>query len=232
VGADGNYRINDWSQVTGDFWVNMIQSRGMSENTIPTYDFYLTVWPSDFVRMDLDTKRETFDNTTSLRSGITATSINGSIDYLPIDDLRLSLRGGNGFYSDDNERQSGEAQAMLRVGTEPQIEVGVLATGFNYSKLLNNGYFNPKSYWSAEGMFRLQSALSDTLDAEVVASAGVEHATPGGSKPLVKGSLQLTYKVTKDWLLDGGIAYFSSRESDTSGFARTSVSLGLHYKFN
>jgi hypothetical protein len=230
-GADGSYRINDFSAITGDFWLNNIEPKHMADNLVPTYDMYLTLWPNDLLRLDIDNKRETFDNITSLQMGITSESIGGSIDYTPIDDLRVTVRAGGSFYSDTNDRESGEAEAVWRVMSLPILEVGIRASAFSFSKQLNNGYFNPDTYISGEAMFRLRTDLTDQLNVELAGSGGVEHANPGGDKPLVKASLQFAYRLVKNWSLDGGLDYFSSQESTSSGFARTSYTLGLHYRF-
>lgn len=231
-GADGSYRINDFSAITGDFWLNEIEPKHMATNLTPTYDLYLTLWPNDLVRLDIDNKRETFDNITSLQMGITAESIGGSIDYTPTDDLRFTLRTGGSFYTDTNQRESGEAEAVWRVMMQPVIEIGVRGSAFSFSKQLNNGYFNPDTYYSGEGMVRIQTDLTDRLNVELAASGGLERANPGGDKPLVKTSLQFSYRIVQNWSLDGGVAYFSSQESNSSGFARTSYTLGLHYRFD
>ncbi len=232
VGADGTYRFNDQTALSGDFWLNDIHPKNFRSDLIPTYDLFLTLLPSDFVRIDVDTKREIFDNVRSLQLGINAESVGGSVDYSPTDHLRLTLRGTGSFYSDTNERQFGEVEAVWRVFTGPTVEVGVRGSAFHFSKQLNNGYFNPNRYTSGEALFRVQTELTDRLTAELAGAGGVENVDPGGSKPLVKGSLQMIYKLSDRWNLDGGISYFSSQDTSSSGFARTSYTLGLHYKFD
>ena len=231
AGFDGSYRINDLSAVTGDLWLNSIEPKNFQQYVTPTYDVYLTLWPSDFVRIDFDNKRETFDNVTSLQMGITAESIGGSVDYTPYDYLRLTVRGGGSFYSDTNDRQSEEAEAVLRVMNLPTVEVGLRASGFQFSQQLNHGYFNPGNYASGEAMFRLQTDLTNELNVELAASGGIEDANPGGTKPLVKSLTTNGVQTIRKLDLDGGAAYFSSQDSNSSGFARTSVTLGLHYRF-
>jgi len=232
AGFDGSYRISDAAALTGDFWLNDFQPKGFANDVTPTYDVYATLWPNDFFRFDFDNKRETFDNVTSLQMGITEESLGGSMDYTPYDFLRLTLRSSYGFYSDTNDRVDEEAEAVWRVMDLPIIEVGVRGSGFQFSKQLNNGYFDPNSYYSGEGMFRLHTDLTDELNVQLVASGGLENANPGGNKPLVKSSLQIAYKLPNNWTLDGGVDYFSSRESTSSGFARTSFMLGLHKRFD
>lgn len=231
LGGNGTYRINDWSAVTGDFWVNAIKAHNGPTEVVPTYDIFVTLWPNDLVRIDLDAKREIFDNVTSLVEGITADAFGASIDYSPSDDLRMSLRTDYSSYSDNNEREEAEFEAVFRVLSAPAVQLGFRAAGFEFSKLLNDGYYNPKSYESAEGMIRVQASITNKLNVELAASGGAEHADPGGIKPLVRASLQASYKLTKDWTLDGGLSYFSSRDTNSSGFARSTAKLGLHRKF-
>jgi hypothetical protein len=232
AGFDGNYRFTDWAGISGNVWANEIQSKNVPDAVIATYDVFLTLWPNDYFRVDIDTKRETFDNITSLRMGIIANSVGGSIDFMPTSQLRLSLRGGNSWFTDDNERQNYEGEVIYRLASLPTIDIGGRVSGFHFSKLLSNGYFNPENYTSEEAIFRVQSDLTNKLTVELAASGGVEQADPGGDKGIVKASLQMTYKLTDNWLLGAGVSYFSSRESNSSGFERSSVNAGLHYKFN
>jgi len=232
AGIDGNYRFADWAGISGNVWANKIESKNVPDTVIATYDVFLTLWPNDYIRADIDAKRETFDNITSLRMGIIANSIGGSIDFMPMNELRLSLRGGSSWFTDDNERQNAEAEAIYRIASLPTVDIGARVSGFHFSKLLNNGYFNPEDYTSEEGIFRVQSDLTNELTVELAASAGFEQADPGGDKPIVKASLQMTYKLTDNWILGAGVMYFSSRESNSSGFERTGVNAGLHYRFN
>ena len=230
-GGNGTYRVNDWAAVTGDFWVNVLDSGNLPRQVEPTYDTFVTLWPNDVIRIDLDANRKIFDNVRSLQLGITADTFGASVDYSPSSDFRLSLRAGGSSYTHGNDRQSAELEGVWRVRSNPSIQIGFRASGFQFSKRLDDGYFNPDAYESGEAMLRIQSSLNDRLDLELAGSGGAEHADPGGVKPLVRASVQLSYKVTNDWTLDGGVAYFSSRDTNSSGFARTTVSLGLHRRF-
>lgn len=230
AGLSGNYRFNDSWAVTGAAWANKLTADDMDSRNIGTYDVYVTVWPNDLLRFDFDVKREIFDNTTSLRRGITMQSYGISMDVSPSDPLKISVRVTKSDLSDDNGRFSGEVEAVYRLRSSPTIDLGVRAAGFEFDDVLNNGYFNPENYQSVEAMFRWRNNLSEKVAAEFSTSGGVESADPGGSKPLVKASLQLSANLTRSWALDGGIAYFSSRESNSSGFKRTTFKLGLHYK--
>lgn len=231
IGLTGNQRINDIAAVTGEFWLNQLRSEG-SHDTKGTYDAFLTLRPNDSLRLDFDTSRRLFDNITSLRLGLTVTSYGGSIDFTPTDGLRLTARGTFGSYSDGNRRRNEEVEGVWRIRSQPVvIEIGALVTNFHFQYLFSNGYFNPRNYVSGAGMFRVQSSLTSRLTAELAGSAGIEHADPGGSKPLLKGSIELAYKIFKRWSIDADLAHFSSRQSTSSGFSRTTATLGLHYRF-
>ena len=230
-GGNGTYRINDWAAVTGDFWVNVLDSGNLPRQVEPTYDLFVTLWPNDVIRVDLDTNRKIFDNIRSLQLGITADTFGASIDYSPSSDFRLSFRASDSFYTHGNDRQSAELEGVWRVRSNPVVQLGFRASGFQFSKRLNDGYFNPDAYESGEAMLRIQAPLNDKVDIELAGAGGIENSNPGGFKPLIRASLQLSYKVNKDWTLDGGAAYFSSRDTNSSGFARTTVSVGLHRRF-
>lgn len=229
-GFTSNIRLNDISSIAGDLWLNRIDY-GRQRNTFATYDVYLTLRPTDTIRINIDANRRTFDNITSLRLGITARTYSGSVDFMPTDELRLTARFYDGFYSDHNRRRTEEAEAIWRVKNNPVVEIGLRGTNFHFSRLLNNGYFNPKDYYSGEAMARVQADLSQKLTVELAGSGGAEDAQPGGVKPLLKASLQLVYKLTNGWSIDGEAAHFTSRNSTSSGFSRTSFTAGLHYRF-
>ena len=230
LGVDVNHRFDDFLAFSGDLWVNRLRGPA-GHDTKVTYDAFLTLRPSDSIRIDIDTNRRLFDNVRSLQLGLTATSYGGSIDFTPMDDLRLTARGSYGRYSDGNRRRTEEVEAVWKVSSRPIVEIGARGTNFNFSRLLDNGYFNPKNYYSGGGMVRVRTTLARKLTVELAGSAGVENARPGGTKPLFSGSLQLAYMITDRWSLDGEFAHFSSRQSTSSGFSRTSASLGLHYRF-
>lgn len=231
AGFTGNYRISDEVAIAGEYWFNWITADHNVHSTNSTYDLFLTLWPSDYVRIDIDTNGRTFDNVRSLELGIIARTAGASIDYMPTDRLRVTVRGHGGFYSDGNHRQLGELEAVWRALSTPRIDVGVLATAFHYDRLLNNGYFNPRNYQSGEATARLQQDVGKRLTLELAGSAGIENANPDGTKPLVKASLQARYKLVRNWSLDGAVSHFSSRTSTSSGFSRTSFVLGLHLRF-
>lgn len=230
VGTSGNYRFSDSAAITGAFWMNRLTASDMDSDSIGTYDVYLTLWPNDLLRFDLDVKREIFDNTTSLRNGIAMRSVGLSMDLRATDSLQLSLRASKGDINDGNDKLSGDVEAVWRLRASPTIDFGVRAAMVEFDQMLNNGYFNPEKYRSAEALFRLRTNLSEKVYAELAGSAGAESVDPGDSKPLIKASAQLSANLTRSWALDGGIAYFSSRESNSSGFKRTTFKLGLHYK--
>ena len=230
AGVTGNHRISDLAALNGEFWVNQLRSGGAHDDKV-TYDAFLTLRPSDTIRIDIDTSRRLFDNIKSLLMGLTATSYGGSIDFTPMDDLRLTARGAYGSYSDGNRRRSEELEGVWRVTSRPIIEIGLRGTSFHFSRLLDDGYFNPRNYYSGEAMFRLKTDVTPKLTVELAGSGGLETADPGGTKPLVKGSLQVAYKVLARWSLDGELSHFSSRQSTSSGFSRTTALLGLHHRF-
>ncbi len=231
AGFTGNVRLSDFAAVAGELWVNKLEYSRTLSDTLVTYDVFVTLRPSDVIRIDIDTSRRTFDNLRSLQLGLTAESYGGSIDYTPTDRLRLTARAFGGVYSDANRRRSEEVETVWRALSTPLIEIGVRGTNFHFTRLFNNGYFNPRDYVSGEAMFRVQSELARNFTVELAGSGGAEDAQPGGVKPLIKGSLQAVYKLENGWSIDGEASHFTSRDSSSSGFARTSFSLGLHYRF-
>jgi hypothetical protein len=230
AGINGHHRFNDFSEITGEFRLNRIEGRSLGYYTA-TFDTYVTLKPSDSFRIDLDVNRRIFDNIISLRRNISATSYGGSVDYTPNNGIRLTARFAGSTFSDGNWRRTEELEGLLRITSSPTLELGLRATNFHFTKLFNNGYFNPRDYYSGEALLRLRAPLNKRLSVDLTGSAGVEDARPGGSKPLIKAACGLSYKVTDRWSLNAEASYFSSRSSSSSGFARTSGFLGIKYHF-
>ncbi len=230
AGFTANVAVSDATSVSGELWVNRVDYQH-HRYTLATYDVFVTLKPTDVIRIDLDTSRRTFDNIRSLQLGLTARSYGGSIDFVPTDQLRLTARTFGASYSDHNRRRSEEVEAVWRIENRPIIEIGARGTNFHFTRVLNNGYFNPKNYYSGEAMFRVQTEVSPGFTLEAAGSGGAEDSKPGGVRPLVKGSLQAVYKLTNGWSIEGEASHFTSRDSSSSGFARTSLTLGLHYRF-
>ncbi len=229
-GLTGHSKLNNFLEITGEAWINSINWSNLGYYRA-TYDAYLTIRPSDSLRIDLDSNRRLFDNITSLQMRITAQSWGGSVDFTPNGGIRLTARAAGSSFSDGNWRRTEELEGVWRVDSSPLIEIGFRGTNFHFDKLLNNGYFNPRNYTSGEGVLHVSAPLTKLLSADFTGSVGVEDANPGGDKPLEKAALRLSYKLSRHWSLDTEASYFSSRSSNSSGFARTSVFLGLHYRF-
>jgi hypothetical protein len=234
-GISARHRLDDRSELNGSFYVDLIEpEHTFKSRSILTYDTYYTLWPSDRFRIDLGSRRTTFDNITSLTRGISATFGTYSIDFLPDEETRLTTRGDWAAYTDSNSRRSTQVEVERRVWPNPHLSVGARYTDIAFSKLFNNGYFNPNSYQSAVVTFHLWGDRGKRFHADFDGAYGREHANPGGGKPFSSLGGKLSYHLGQRVLIEGRWQFFSSRQASgtgselsSSGFARHTVGLFL-----
>jgi thioredoxin-like negative regulator of GroEL len=240
-GVYARQRISERSELTGNFYLDLIEPRGGAKSRQAlTYDTYYTLLPNDRLRFDLGSRRSTFDNITSLTRGITATYGTFSMDLFPDENkrTRLTTRADWGAYTDGNNRGLVQVEVERRVWPNPHLFLGARYTDFAFTKLLNDGYFNPKSYQSEVLTFHLWGQRGERLYYDFDGSYGREHANPGGGKPYSSLGGKLSYLLRQRLLLEGRWQFFSSRqgsstgtgsELSSSGFARHTVGLFLRY---
>jgi hypothetical protein len=231
-GIDGNFKLNNQYAIAGTASVDEIMAAGATDHLVPTYNVYGTYTPNDSFRLDLGSNRNTFDNMTSLRRAIAATYFGGDVSYLPNNTWRLTARGNEGLYNDGNERQLLQLETEKQVLSVPFISIGARVTGIHFHQTLNNGYFDPLRYGSAEGLIRMRTALTKALTLELGASGGYEGTSPGnGARATYDPSAKLSYAVSKNLSLDGTAEYYKSRLASDSGFSQLILGLALNYSW-
>ena len=236
-GVYARHRLSDRSELNGSTYLDLIEpERHVKSRRVLTYDTYYTLWPNDRFRLDLGSRRTTFDNITSLTRGISATYGSYSVDFLPDDKTKLTTRGDWGAYTDGNSRLYTQIEAAREVWSNPHLALGARYTDLSFAKLLNNGYFNPNSYQSAVLTFHLWGDRGKRFHADFDGSYGREHANPGGGKPFSSLGGKLSYRMGQRMLIEGRWQFFSSRQASgtgigselsSSGFARHTVGLFL-----
>jgi tetratricopeptide (TPR) repeat protein len=222
--ALARWRFDDAWEIHAEAGQERIAPRGSAALDRLVYSGWLTWWPSDLLRMDLSTRRGTFDNLTSLRMGLTARQHALSADLTPDERQKYSARIEYGDYSDGNRRWWGQVEGEYRFMTHPDLWAGVRHQRMSFSQLLNNGYFNPLDFEATlltlRGTWRPRG---DDARWEVngLLAYGREHADPGGGKPVYDVSLRASYRAGPQTRLEARAQRFSSRTGSASGFART-----------
>lgn len=226
----GRLRLADAWELNAEVGNERIRSRNAAALDRTVYASWLTWWPNDSLRLDFSTNRGTFDNLRSLRKGLTARQHGVSMDVMPDERQRYTVRLDQGHYSDGNRRQHGQLEAEYRWMTKPNAWIGARHTRIAFSELLDNGYFNPKEFESTVLTLRtLWHPAGEAGRWEVAAGValGREHAQPGGSKPVSDASIKVGYAFDPRTRLEGRAQRFSSRTASDSGFARTTYGLML-----
>jgi tetratricopeptide (TPR) repeat protein len=227
--VEGRLRYADWGEVNAELGLN-IENEPADTDYIPTYSVWTSIAPSDRLRFDVGTSRQTLDNVRSMLLDITTTSYGGSVDIGSDAATRFSLRGNHTAFSDGNERLWGQAEVRQRLFWSPNVFLGARYTRLGFSRLLDNGYFNPDrleaieltgQVWGRSGRFYY----------DVRGSLGREDAVPGGERTVYALEGRLTHLLTERIELEGFVNTFSSRIATPGGFSRSTAGLSLRVRW-
>lgn len=200
---------------------------GSAARSLGRGDTWLTWWPSDYVRVDIGANRAILDNVRSLTQAISVTSGSASVDLMPTEWAKFSLRTRAGRYTDDNAYRQGQFEAAFRPTNHPTTWMGARVTSIGFAHVTQNGYFSPTRFVSAVGTAHVNGVLG-RVDYDVDGSYGMEYSTPYGDKPAGSASARL------GWPHDGRVTMnlvgrtFSSKLASSSGFSRTTLGAELH----
>jgi hypothetical protein len=232
AGVFGRNRFNDMVEINASMFLNRVES-GSDSRYEPTYDVWLTLWPSDMMRFDISTSRSYFDDVKSIEKNILMETVGLSMDLQADPDLRFSARGSYGFISDGNRRIFAQAEAERRVlRRNPTVFAGARYTYTGFSEPeLDNGYFNTAWLHSIEATLRGEWQPAPGWDLAAAANAGYEWQ-PDESKPIWGGALSASYAPNGNIGFDLGISHQNSNLSGGSdAFIRTTVSGGLDIRW-
>jgi hypothetical protein len=155
---------------------------------------------------------------------------------MPNEKTRITGRFRYGDFTDGNEQIWWQAEVERRAPwARPRTHFALRYTGMDFTRLNNNGYFNPNVYHSGEGRIRAYDELLPGLWYHVEASAGAEHSSGGKTKFIWSAAGGFSYWIN-DWLevaLQYG--YFSSKTAagggSSGGFDRGTGSLTLRTRW-
>jgi tetratricopeptide (TPR) repeat protein len=199
------------------------------DKSLTTGEAYLTLWPSDAMRLDFGASRSSFDSV--IGSNYYANYGSASVDWYPQPRTRLTARTSYGDYSDGNTRWLGQIEAEQKLLRSPNLFLGGRLTRFSFDKTFDHGYFNPKSLTSAEVTGHLWGKAKGVLWYDLAGAIGHEDADPGGGKMVYSASARLSRALTQAVDLEAIVSTFSSRAQEPTGFERTTVSLGVRYRW-
>ncbi len=236
-GLHVRHRFNDAIEWNGTGWVDVIDEKHGDDGAPFTYDTWFTFWPNDFFRIDVGSNRTTFDNETSLRQNIKGTYANASLDITPDEKTRITGRFKWGDYTDGNEHTWWQAEVERRAPIETRVYLAARYTGMDFTKVLNNGYFNPDSYHSWEARARTYDELLPGLWYHMEVSAGAEDSNNDGkgAQFIWSAAGGFSYWIN-DWLeVALRYGYFSSKTASgggsSGGFDRGTGSLTLRTRW-
>lgn len=194
---------------------------------------WLTWWPSDLLRFDLSAGRSTFDSLRALDLGLSARTVGLSVDVVPNERRRASVRLERADISDGNRRDRVQVLAEQRLHLRLGAWAGLRWTAFEFERQLDNGYFNPRRLHSPQATFRMAPRADEDRRWNVALESawGREYVEPGRSQPAWELGVTGGVRLAEAWRLDAGWRRFSTRTSALSGFERTIANLTLQARW-
>jgi len=193
------------------------------------WDSYLTLTPSDAVRIDVGCAREYFAIPISILKRIRATSLAAGLDWRLSRTLTLVSSARETFLSDENRRFA--AAQELRWKPDPARGLHILqAFGYEYldfSKTLDNGYYNPPSYLSLFEQTRLEKTLRRRIGLSARLRLSLDRE--GGGGWIVVGAFggAISWRLTPGWELQAGYENSRSRLASATGYRYQGAFLAL-----
>ena len=230
-GAEARWRIGDALEWNGRVGLDLIDTRGAAgDHRRWVHDTYLTWWPADLLRLDLGSSRWTFDSEETLREGLTARQVKLSVDLLPDELTRGTLRLSRTLVSDGNHSNGWQFEAERRVVQDPRVHLGVRHTRYGFGVPGQGGYFNPRDYRSDEATVQASGGLPGGWRWQLRWAAGREEADPGGSRPIRSGSASLSWQANRELELEAAYDHSTSRTLSSGGFERGIARLTVRYR--
>jgi hypothetical protein len=229
IGLAGRHRFNDVFEVRSSLFLNLEeesrrlnrQDRRDDQDVTFTHETALSFIPTDVFRFDLNLARRYADeNTRSIVKDILADDFGFAVEVTPDNATRLSGRAQYSRYSDDNERVWGQVQFAKRLTAMPYLWLGASYTAFDFSKVVDNGYWNPDQYQSFEGTVHFYGNLAERWVFDIQGGAGYALSEPGSGGFVASGTARLTYEFDP-------LASFALYANHLISYARSSEDSGI-----
>lgn len=201
LGLAGRHRFNDYLELKSSFFLNLEEEGGRGrldgedrQDVTFTHETTLSLIPSDVLRFDIDLGRRYADeNTRSIVNDVLANDFGLSVDVTPDNATRFGGQLIYSHYSDGNERIWGQVEAAKRFTANPYFWLGARYSAFEFEKVVDNGYWNPKRYQSIEGTLQFYGPLADKWWFDIQAAAGYGYSDPGEGGFVSYTSARLNY---------------------------------------
>jgi tetratricopeptide (TPR) repeat protein len=229
IGIAGRHRFNDVFEVRSSLFLNFEEESRRLNRQDPrddqdvtfTHETALSLIPSDVFRFDLNLARRYADeNTRSIVKDILADDFGFAVEVTPDNATRLSGRAQYSRYSDDNERVWGQIQFAKRLTAMPYLWLGASYTAFDFSKVVDNGYWNPDRYQSFEATVHFYGTLAERWVFDIQGGAGYALSEPGSGGFVASGTARLTYEFDP-------LASFALYANHLVSYARSSEDSGI-----
>jgi tetratricopeptide (TPR) repeat protein len=197
------------------------------------WDAFATLYPRDWVRVDIATNREAMEIPLPVFKRVHVTTESIGLDWRLRYRCITFWKAGYSAYSDGNSRMAAtERVEWVSPWQPPETwRTGVvLLQGLeytNFSKQLDNGYFSPDNDVYIYGGIRLASAGGGRFGASVEGRFGGEKES--GAEWVSVGSFDvaLRYRIQTNAVLSGGFYKSGSRLDSADGFRAEGVYLTL-----
>jgi len=193
-------------------------------------DFDLVIWDAyltarrDWLRLDIGTSRSTIDVPIALFNQIYVTTENAGFDWRLSPEVVTNWELRYSDYSDGNQRydfrQALNFQPKWKPFTHRNNHV-VLTQGFqyfNFTEVLNNGYFNPDEYFVLYGGLRLVTDLTNRMRFDIFGRLGSEREAGLDWQAVTALSVALRTRAWSDLYVVAGYDHSDASVASPGGF--------------
>lgn len=232
IGASGGYRISNGVDFNLTLGVDTIDSPGAGgRDDFLVYDGYVTFFPDDRWRIDIGARRSLLDSEPALRNRLVVEEIKGSVDHLPSERSRLTVRAAYADYSDGNRQAWWQAEFDQRLALEPRVHIALRYTGTDFTLPNQEGYFSPDAYHALEVLGRVEGKLGPRTFYGAKAGAGAERDVGQSDRFIVSGGVYLRHQLSDAVDLEAAYDYSSSSAASSTGFERGIGRISLVARF-
>ena len=201
-------------------------------DTVPVDDFNLFVWdayatifPADWVRLDIGNSRQTLVIPQTVFRQIHLTTTNVGLDWRISPQVRAFVEPSYRTYSDSNARFAvGErlewSPPRLRFPYEDHNVITLFQTleYLNFKKELSHGYFNPSSYIQLTGGARLVTDIGKRVRFMISGAMGSEKEEGDNWATTGAFETELQFRISGNGYLKAGYVHSGSRLAAADGF--------------
>jgi len=200
-----------------------------------TLDAYLTLTPTDWVRMDLGVYHSGLDNPDAIFNEISVTTLSASVDWR----LNTTVMWGNAldysWYSDDNSRVGGETRLVwqplwrLPIGVRNRLTSTTGFGAYGFSETNDNGYYDPQQYLSLYEELGIDLTFSSRVRARVAGRYGLDKENGDDWFDVGRFEMSTNIGLTRRLALNLGYYNSDSQLDSREGYAADGFWATLEY---